>query len=457
MIRRFVLALLLSISTSASQGAKQSPPPAGPPREFRLPASSTMRFANGMRFTSALYGEVPKVAVQIAILTGTIDEGVGDISLSAVTADMLMEGTASRTAIQISQQAAEMGGGVSVHAGASVTTIGGEVLSENAARFIALLADIVRNPKFDEGDLNRILDKHARDNAIALASPQSQVRKKFFEVFYGNHPFSHTFPPETMLRGFTVQRVRDFHAKNFGANRSHIYVSGLFDAKAIEQAVHAAFENWADGAPPTLNVPATPAGRRVVLVDRPKSEQSSVWLGLPVADPSSADWIRMQVTDYLLGGAFGSRITANIREDKGYSYSPYSFFSMEKKHALWIEAADITTADTGRAIVEIMKEIDRLRNEAAPESELKGIEASLAGGFIIHSSSRGGVIGQLEFLDQHELESAYLSTYVNNVVAVSSGDVRATAQKYLIPEKLYIVVVGDRKIVEPQLQLIPFK
>ncbi len=331
------------------------------------------------------------MAVEVAIRTGNIDEGPDDISLSSVTADMLLEGTSSRTAQQISEQAAEMGGSISVRVNPEVTTIGGEVLSEFAPAFIALLGDVIRNPRFAGDDLKRILDKHARDNSIALATPQSQVMKKFYEIVFGSHPFSHTFPPEPMLRGFNVTRVQEFHSKNFGARRSEIYAGGVFDGKKM-------------------------------------------------------------------GGAFGSRITANIREDKGYTYSPGSFFITERKSAVWVEAADVTTGVTGPSLTEIFKEIDRVRHELPPDAELRGIETSLAGDFIIRNSSRFGVIRQLQFVDLHGLGAEYLSSYVKNLMAVTPEDVRATAQKYLAPERLSIAIVGDKKTVEPQLtklKLVP--
>ena len=187
-------------------------------------------------------------------------------------------------------------------------------------------------------------------------------------------------------------------------------------------------------------------------------QQTSIWLGLPAADPSNPDWTRMKVTDYLLGGAFGSRITANIREDKGYTYSPGSFFITERKSAVWVEAADVTTGVTGPSLTEIFKEIDRVRHELPPDAELRGIETSLAGDFIIRNSSRFGVIRQLQFVDQHGLDAEYLSSYVKNLMAVTPEDVRATAQKYLAPERLSIAIVGDKKTVEPQLtklKLVP--
>ena len=114
----------------------------------------------------------------------------------------------------------------------------------------------------------------------------------------------------------------------------------------------------------------------IEILDRPGAVQSTVWIGLPVADPTSADWNRIHVTDALLGGAFGSRITRNIREDKGYTYSPFSFLWSRPKTALWIEQADVTTVVTGASVKEIFGEIDKLRSEAPPATELDGMPSS---------------------------------------------------------------------------------
>jgi zinc protease len=435
-----------------SQATKREAPPApGTPKDFRIPQRSTVTLPNGARLTMVPYGRIPKVAIQVELRTGVIDEGPNDVSLSAVTADMLLEGTTSRTGPEISRTAAEMGGGVSAGAGGETTTIGGEVLADFAVPYIALLGDVVRNPRVDSADLARIIGNRARDNAIALSSPGTLANKRFREMIYGDHPFSRTIPPEPMLRAFTVQRVRDFHAKNFGAKRAHIYVSGVFDAATIERAVREAFGNWAAGEAPTVKPVTAAAKRQVALVDRPKAVQSAMWMGLPVANPADSDWVKLSVTDALLGGAFGSRITTNIREDKGYTYSPGSFLWTRKGSATWVEVADVTTAVTGASLTEIFKEIDRLRTEPPPEAELKGIENNLAGIFTIQNSSRFGVIGQLQFADLHGLGDDYLSTYVKRVMAVTPEEVRATAQKYIDPSRISIAIVGDKKVVEAQL------
>jgi predicted Zn-dependent peptidase len=173
---------------------------------------------------------------------------------------------------------------------------------------------------------------------------------------------------------------------------------------------------------------------------------------MPVPDPSSPDFVPLLVTNALLGGSFGSRITSNIRERKGYTYSPRSLVSDRPKDAHWVEIADVTTKDTGASLKEIFAEIDRLRSEPPPAAELQGIQNYLAGTFVLQNSSRAGIIGRLQFLDLHGLPDAYLTGFVARVHAVTPEDVTRIAKTYLKPEETTIVVVGDRKEIDEQLK-----
>ena len=430
---------------------KEQPPTAAPAKDFRVPAHRTFALANGMKVTFIPFGIVPKVTMDLRLRTGVIDEGPNDVTLASVVGDMLLEGTTTRSALDISRQAAEMGGSINSTWGSEMSNVGGEVLSDFASKFVGLMADVVLHPRFDSADFKRVIDKHARDNAIALSQADNLVMKKFREVMYGDHPFAHIYPTEEQLRGFTVARGRAFHANNYSAARAHLYVSGVFDEKAVEKAVRDGFSGWAAGAPPTERPPTIAVGQQVALVDRPHSVQSALIMGVPAATVSGPDWVKMNVTDGLLGGAFGSRITANIREDKGYTYSPYSMLMARRGATIWGEGADVTTNVTGASITEIFKEIDRLRTEAPRVPELKGIEQNMAGLFTIQNSSRGGLIGQLGFMDLHGLDDSFLTSYVKNVMAVTPEDVKATAEKYLVPGKFSVVIVGDKAQVEPQL------
>jgi predicted Zn-dependent peptidase len=246
--------------------------------------------------------------------------------------------------------------------------------------------------------------------------------------------------------------VQQFYKANFGAARSRLYVVGRFDAASVEAAVRKAFGGWDKGGAPSPE-PAKPTSTRAVhLVDRPGAPQSTIILGIPSVNPAEDDFIPMMVTDALLGGAFASRITKNIREDKGYTYSPYSQLSVRYRDGYWAENADVTTTVTGPSLKEILAEIDRLQKEPPSADELRGIQNYLAGTYVLQNSSRAGITNQLDYMDLHGLPPTYASTFVKRVYAVTPEQVSEMARKHIADDRATIVIVGDRKVIEEQVK-----
>ena len=448
------LALALAIAVPLGPVAaqqKEAPPPPGQPKGFTLPAKREITLPNGMGITLVPYGDVPKVDIELVTLTGNADEQNDQLWLADVMGQMMQQGTTTRTAQAIARAAADMGGSLDVDVQLDQTEIGGSVLSEFAARMVALVGDVVRHPTFPDSELARVKGNLARELAIQKSTPQAQALELFRAALYGDQRYGKVFPTEQMLEGYTTAQVRDFYAHQMGAARSHLYVVGRFDPAAVERAARQAFGDWAAGPPPSLPVPHPTSSRRVVIADRPKAVQSTIYVGLPVANPSSPDYVPLLVTDALLGGSFGSRITSNIREAKGYTYSPFSTVSTRYRDAYWVETADVTTNVTGPALTEIFKEIDRLRNEAPSSAELTGIQNYLAGTFVLRNSSRAGIINQLAFLRLHGLPDSYLTDFVQHVYAVTPAEVQRITREYLDPSRMTIAVVGDRSIIDQQL------
>jgi zinc protease len=188
------------------------------------------------------------------------------------------------------------------------------------------------------------------------------------------------------------------------------------------------------------------------VIDRPGAAQSNLYMGLPVAAPTSQDYIALGVMDCLLGGSFISRITSNIREEKGYTYSPVSKVSTRRRLAFWVQVADVTTGVTGPSLKEIFYEIDRLRKDPPSAQELTGIQNYLAGLFVLRNSiSPDAIIGQLHFVDEQGLDRSYLATYVQKVMAVEPADIQRVTETYITPSKMTIVVVGDQASIADQL------
>lgn len=439
------------VSAQETQTAKQQPPVGGTPKPFVLPKRETFNLKNGMQVTLVPYGSIPKVTVRAVVRAGSLNEAENQTWLADLTGDLLKEGTTNRSATQIAEEAARMGGSIDVAVGADTSNITGDVLSEFGPQLVALLADVMEHPLMPEAELARLKADQLRQLSIARSQPGPIANELFRKLLYPNHPYGRLFPSEEMIKNYTIGDVQKFYKENFGAARTRIYVAGMFDAAAMKKAITTAFENWPRGTDAVINVPKPVAARSLHLVDRPNAPQSTLYIGLPSIDPSNQDYIAFQVMNALLGGSFGSRITSNIREQKGYTYSPNSQLSVRYRDAYWVQVADVTTAFTGPSLKEIFYEIDRLQKEPPTEAELQGIKNYLAGIFVLQNSSRQGVIGQLAFTDLHGLPENYLSTYVQKVLAVTPQDVQRIARQYVTPDKMAIVVVGDKSKVAEQL------
>ena len=442
----------LIVFTGAVVAQKQTPPEGGKPRDFVLPQKQQFKLPNGMEVTLVPFGAIPKVSVNLVVRVGNLNEKESQVWLADIVGDLMKEGTTSRTAEQVDKEASGMGGDVNVNVGAEMTTISGDVLSEFGPNLVHLIGDIVMNPLLPESELARLKKDRVRQLSVSKTQPQNLAMEEFRRLLYPDHPFGRVFPTQENLEKLTIADAQKFYKENFGAQRAAIYIAGKFDPKAMEAAVRATFEAWAKGPAVYTNIPKPLAKKSFGLVERPGAPQSTVYVGLPVANPIDKDYIKLAVTNSLLGGSFASRITSNIREKKGYTYSPFSQISSRYRDAYWVEIADVGTDVTGPALKEIFAEVKQLSTEPPPEDELKGIQNYMAGTFVLQNSTRQGIIGQLANLNLHGLPESYLTNYVKNVFAVTPADVMHTTQKFIRPDDMTLVIVGDKKKVEDQIK-----
>ncbi len=452
MLKRILLACALLAAVSIPAAAqKQTPPEGGPPKPFVLPTPQNFSLPNGMQVTMVPYGSVPKVTISAVMRVGNVNEADDKVWLADLTGNMMKEGTTTRTSEQVAQEAASMGGRVSIGVGEDEARGGIDVLSEFGPKAVALLADVLQHPALPESEIARLKADLLRQLTIQKTQPQMLAMERFAQVLYPNHPYGRFFPTEAMLQSYTIAEVRGFYNDNVGALRTHLYVAGQFDPAAMKKSITDAFSGWKRGPEPISNIAKPVVQRRLELVEKPGAVQSTLYLGLPVVDPSNPDYVALQVMDSILGGSFGSRITSNIREQKGYTYSPFSSINARYRDAYWTEMADVTTAVTGPALKEIFGEIDRLQKEPPTADELKSIQAYLSGIFVLQNSTRQGVIYQLAYVNFHGLPADYLSTYIQKLNAVTTSQVQDMAKKYLPVDKFTVVVVGDKAKITDQI------
>jgi zinc protease len=456
MMKRVLLASLLAFSAAPAFAQDfPPPPPVGEPKPFRLPATETFTLPNGMEVTLVPYGIAPKTVVSLRTRAGSVGEGEATW-LAELTAAMMKEGAGGRSAGQLATAAADMGGDLGVGAGQQTTQIPLNILSEFAPSAVALIGDVAIRPDLPASELARVKANLGRQLSVALSQPGTLADIALARTIYGpNHPYGRVVPSQAQLAGYTIDQVKAFHRGQFGAKRAHLYIAGKFDAAAVKAAVARTFGGWSGGPEPVkLAAPHQP-GPRVILIDRPDAPQTTLRLSFDAAVAGSEADIPQRVTNSLLGGAFSSRITTNIRETKGYTYSPGSGMAFNPDEALWTFEADVTTNVTGAALGEVFKEIRRMQTEPAPIEESKGIRTYMAGLFAISNSTSPSLVNTLATRDLLGLPADWTDRYVPAVLAVEPAAMMASAKASYPLEKLTLIAVGDLKTVESQLKALP--
>ena len=447
----FTLAIFFLLALSVNAQTKEVPPKGSEPKDFRLPHKEVVDYENGLKLVLVPFGSLPKATLSISVKTGNINEAKDEVWISDLLAKLMEEGTGANYSVK--DTLAGMGGNLSINVSALTTSINAVVLSEFAPEAIRTLADVLLDPKLPQSELERLKNNMKRDLTVSLSRPGTQAQKEFYAEIYPNHPYGRLYPTPEQVDNYTFTNIKSFYDTNFGAQRTTIYVVGNYDADKVKAAVKEKFGNWKKGMVENYPIAQPQSQGLVKVIDRPNAPQSTIMYGLPLnVDPSNVDYIPLNVMNSLLGGSFASRITSNIRENKGYTYSPYSRFNANFKTSLWMEVADVTTEFTGASLDEIKKEILLLQNEAPGIDELQGIQNFQSGLFVLMNSIPDGIIEQLNFLDVHNLPESFLENQVKSLNAVTPQQVQEMAKKYIRTEKMTLVIVGDKEKIKGQVQ-----
>ena len=455
MLRAALAAASLAFLPVTAQAQVNEQPPIGDPRPFELPETRSFTLDNGLGVTFIPYGLAPTAQIAVRVRAGNIDDGA-DTWIADLTGAMMDEGAGGQSKAEIATAIAAMGGAVNLGVGTHTTNIGANVLSQYANEAVSLLADVVLRPNFDASEFDRVRQNLVRNVDVSRAQPGSIASEAYARILFGpDHPYGNTLPTEEQLRSYTMEDVQAFYDAYFGASRAHIYVAGRFDEAAMEAAIRESFGDWARGTADTAEGATASAGPVVQLIDRPGAPQTTIRLGFPVMDVAGEDAPALTVMNAMLGGSFTSRLTRNLREDKGYTYSPGSGTTWTRGGGYWTFNADVTAEDTAAALRETFMEVRRIQDEVPSAEEADGMQTWLSGIFILQNASTGGLIGQLAFRDLYGLPDDYLDNYVPNLLAVSDADISAVASQYLPLDQMVLVLVGDLATIQDEVMALP--
>jgi predicted Zn-dependent peptidase len=346
-----------------------------------------------------------------------------------------------------------MGGSITAAASQDYTTVSARGLAEYAPRLIDLVADVVMNPTFPEDELAILKQKHLQGVQQQKASPQALANRTFRRMLFGDHPYARTSETEASLKLLDRAKLVAFHVAHYRPNSALLLIVGAVDPEAAIAAVEKTFGGWARGDVPKPSFTAAPAlsGRHVYFVQRPNSVQSSIALGNFAIKRSDPRWFEMTLANTIYGGAFNSRIVRNIREEKGYTYSPQSALTGFADAGFYRFAADVRNDVTAATLTEVFKEIEKLRAEGSSGAELQGAKAYLRGVFPIQTATQGGLAQVLNAVYVFGLPKDYPETFVGKISALTPEQVKSGAAALLGSENSVIVIVGDYTKVKDQL------
>ena len=429
-----------------------------PDPKLTLPAVQRRKLSNGLEVLVVEHHELPVVSMNLVMKMGAAGDPAGKAGLASLAADMLDEGTATRDALQISDQLARIGSGVQIAAGWDSTTASLRALTRHLDRALEIYADVITNPAFPDKELQRLRAQRLAGLRAQRDDPDSVAGLVFQTALYGkNHPYGHPLSgDEASLRSLTAEDVRSFYETYFRPNNSALIVVGDVKPDEVVAKLEKAFANWKSGHVPAVDVSAAPVPREhstIYLVDRPGSVQSVIQIGQVAAPRSSPDYFPLFVMNRILGGASSARINLNLREDKGYTYGASSAFNFRRGAGPFVAAAPVQGFSTKESVSEFMKELRGIRGEIpVTQAELDAAKQSIVRGFPRNFETPDQIASNLELVVTYDLPDTYFNSYIERVQAVTLEDVNRVANRYLQPDRMAVVIVGDRSKIEQGLR-----
>lgn len=441
------------------------PVPAADP-VFRLPAVQKGGLANGLRAWTVEHRGLPVVTFLLVLPSGSGSDPVGRAGLSALTADMLDEGSGDRSALDIQDALARMGAELNTEVGPDATTLTLTTLTRFIEPALALFADIVASPALTESDFLRVRELRLNRLAQLRDMPPAIADRVLLREIYRAHPYGHlSIGTEQGLRDASLEELVGFHRRAYLPPRIVVIAVGDDTHERLARGVESAFSGWRPGAtgdevgpdePDTGSAGGpgdAPPERRLAIVHRSGAAQSELRIGRLAAARSTPDYHTLLVLNTVLGGQFVSRINMNLRQDKGYTYGALTSFDFRRGRGPFVLQASVHTSSTADAIREALGELDAIRGRRpVTPHELDTARAALTKGFPRNFETAEQIARGLAQLALYGLPDDYFEQFVPVVNAVTAGQVTESAFAYLDPSAMITAIVGDRDAFGSRLQ-----
>jgi zinc protease len=444
-------------SINADEEWRHQPPQPGPVPALVLPAAESFKLSNGLTVIFDRREGVPTLAAGLVFKSGSGSNPLDRPGLASFTLGMLDEGTATRSAMQLAEDLKRAGAAITEYPSRDSSSLVLTSARGNVARGFELLADVAMNPSFPADEIER-LRKIRLGELVQMKQDPSVIadRAMVLAIAGDANPYGYlTVGTSDGITATTAEDLRSFWKSHMTPSNAALIVSGDFTRSDLEDLAEQAFGTWSAAGPPAPGaMTAFPRSPRIVAVDQPGTPQSQ--LRLAIAGPARAtpDYAPLEVMNMILGGMFSSRVNMNLRETHGYSYGAYSFVRY-LQHGGWIAiGAGVQGDTTAPSISEIFKEVGRIRQEPAAPEEMRTARDSLMHSLPAEFETTSQTVSMFVDPFVYDLGLDFYSRWPAMVEAVTESDVQTVAKKYLIPENMLVVVVGDMGKFKPRVEAL---
>ncbi len=443
-----MLALALT-SHAYAQLDRSKLPEATPAKSIQIGDYESFTLKNGLQVFVVENHKLPRVTLSLVFNHKPVVEK-DQTGYVDMVGTMLRRGTATRTKEQIDEEIDFIGGSL----GASATSVFASSLTKHQDKLLDLMTDILLNPVFPEEELAKIKTQTISGLAANKEDANSISSNVTTALVYGkNHPYGELTTEET-VENITVESIKNYYGTYFKPNIAYLAIVGDINVKSAKKLVKKYFSKWEKGdmPNPSFEMPKAPEKTFVALVDKPSAVQSVIDITYPVQlKPGTPDVIKARVLNQILGGGSSARLFTNLREDKGFTYGAYSSLSSDKLVGSFSASASVRNEVTDSAFNEFILELNTIKTEDVTEEEINLAKSSIAGSFA-RSLERPQTVARFAIdAARYNLPEGYYANYLKNVQAVTIADVKATAQKYIHPDKAYFTVVGKAADIKESL------
>jgi len=444
----------LTAQKTMNEDFRKTAPAALAPKPFAIAKPYETTLPNGLKVVVFEDKRLPLVSYRLGFKTGDINDPKDSIGLTSAITSLLNEGTKTRTSKQLAEEIERLGASISASSGDDNTIVAASALSLYSSDVLRLMADMVLNPVFPESELALYKKNTIENLKYQRSQPAFLASEQMAKIIYGTHPYGIVSASPAEIEKISREKLAEFHAKMFTPNNATLIVVGDVDRDNLLKEIKDNFGGWQKGTVDAMKFDVPPARQMttITVVDRPGSIQSNIVLANLAIDRSSPDYFPVLMMNQILGAGASSRLFMNLREAKGYTYGAYSRFDARRLAGNFETNAEVRTPVTGDSLKEFFYELNRVRNEKATEKELRDAKSYLTGVFPLRAETQEGLTNLLVSQQLYDLPPDYLQTYRDKINAVTLEDVERVAKKYISPEKIAIVIVGDAGEILPQVK-----